>query len=344
MVLISSSTVSVVISSSVISLFTLLLFLSGLFLQQRSVRSIQAVIRPTDAPKISHWPPQARPFYTQKLANSAHSSPDLRPSSQTESRYNDKEEVPKEFWDLSRRRSDDPPPSQQAVVQVLSRPSASDICSSILLFRTLASNSSIRPQQVLLYPQSWDSNPPMRSITSALEVLRASSDEYNVVLHPLSTRGQRGRAPSEVQLLKDASAELMQYEWFTYLRAPGLLVDARKIDELFNATDPEGDSGKAQYWTHTRFSTKDKELPPAVLVTLQASPSQKASVATHVLEQSTQNEFVDAALPPSERSYHNPAYVYFRRDITDRREEGSLYYKKWRQGLESICPGIDISH
>lgn len=50
MVLLTSSTVSVILSTGVVCLFTLLLFLSGYVLQQQSVRSIQSALRPPGVP------------------------------------------------------------------------------------------------------------------------------------------------------------------------------------------------------------------------------------------------------------------------------------------------------
>lgn len=351
MVLISSSTISVAISSSIIGVFTLLLFLSGFILQQRSVRELQAVLRPPDLPKINHWPPQAKAQYVQKLRNDARHA-DLHTKPEDEDEDPKKGKSARLFGDANQRSAavHHPTPSQRAFLQVLTRPSASDICSSILLFNTLASNSSLELENVLLYPRSWDFNPPMKSITSALEVLRATSAEHNVALRAMNTKGERGRVPSEMELLKDASASLVQYERIMYLRAPGLLVDVEKIDDLFTSldtTESQEDGGRSdgsQLWTQTQISTTaGAVLPPALLVTLQSPPSGQERGATHVLRPAAQDVFVDDALASYEKNRH-PAYVHFRREFGNRREKENVYYRNWKQELKSVCHGIDISH
>ncbi|KAL1958671.1 hypothetical protein VTO42DRAFT_4014 [Malbranchea cinnamomea] len=360
MVLVSSSTVSFALSSSIFIIFTLLLFLSGLVLQQQSVRSIQAVIRPPEPPKINHWPPQARGVAKRELQQSS-TNEYIELESHTETLT----AAVQQHTVLSRLGHNDnnddkytnetPMPAGQAIVQFLFRPSAADICSSILLFGTLASNSSVPSQRVLFYPESWDSNPPMRSITSALKVLRSSSAEYNVVLHPTITRGTRGQLPSEKQLLKEASGKLAQYERILYLRAPGLLLNAETLDTLLIADLHGGEEEKrrsnlserigvqSQYWIPGRLTAAKGKLPPAFLVTSRFLPSGVTSVDTHVLNPAIEDTYVDSVVSASEKEQH-PAYMYFQRDVTSVRERESIYYQQWINGLGSVCHGIDLTY
>src|SRR5947207_9103284 len=61
MVLLTSSTISVAISSSIICMFTFLLFLSGYVMQQQTVRSLQDALHAPPVPKPTPTlPPQFR--------------------------------------------------------------------------------------------------------------------------------------------------------------------------------------------------------------------------------------------------------------------------------------------
>lgn len=362
MVLLTSSTVSFMISSSIIGLFTFLLFLSGYVLQQRTVRSIQLAIRPPDLSTSQNW--LQKGAAEQLVLNGGEQDDQPIPKDDVTAPVG---KFAKIFGDGKQERLNnlgsqeadkgDRNPARHAYLQILTKPSASDICSSVLFFDLLASNSSIpTTEHVVLYPESWDVNSPTRNIALALGLLRESSGrshrrKSNVVVHAVNTLNKNDGSPSESQLFKSASAKLAQYERIMYIRAPGLLLDAEKLDDLFLSQGTtflsskgagEGESGN-DAWVSTRLSAASPDLPSVLLITSQPRRSGHTSVTSHVLEPSLEDAFVDAAVSASGKE-EDPAYVYFRRDTGGRRERESWYYHDWMSELQLVCNGIDVSY
>ncbi|EER27808.1 hypothetical protein CPC735_031440 [Coccidioides posadasii C735 delta SOWgp] len=371
MVLVTSGTISVAISSSIIGIFTVLLFLSGYVLQQQSVRNIKAALprytpatTPTFVATISPEPGWRREdgfandkgnmFAPQGLKDTGPF--DILPNYKLDS-----QQVPiGSSIDINLA-------DRQAYLQVLSKPSAADICSTLLLAKILASNSTLATDRIIIYPESWDMSAPTANIAAALRILRTSSERYNVILHAIDMSDPRDRHPSITRLLKRASAKLKIYERILYLRAPGVAVDTGKLDRLMNIPEKDDLASEAsspspwwrllfdrhmktrvRTWIPTELTVINADLPPAVLITSKYLRPGILSRRTHVLGSSIRSNHVNSVMGvlngyKDGARQKEPAYVYFEKNKNRLQERSSLFYLEWRQNLEGVCQGIDLS-
>ncbi|PGH16197.1 hypothetical protein AJ79_01964 [Helicocarpus griseus UAMH5409] len=370
MVLVTSSTISVAISSSIIGLFTLLLFLSGYVLQQQSVRGIQAAISPDSAARLAsrQYPVSAgSPAAAYVIVNQgkdAFASPDavLTDDGDTGRKEDGHSGVESDQDNRYGQKNN------QAYLQITSKPSASDICSSLLLFKTLASKSDISTDRIFLYPQSWDKHSPTKAIAKALENLRAHQDEYGIIIHAIDMTDPNHRSPSNTRLLSRASHRLTHYEKLFYLRTPGVLLDTSKIDEIFSSPPPKASDqrsssyarfspwkrkrtsnqgSQSEVWVPTRLSTVNPDLPYAFLVTTEVDASSGyVSIRPHVPVPSVKQSLIIPAIlrfPREKDAELHPAYVFFEKERDRLREKETVYYQEWKKQVQDVCPGIDVN-
>ena len=259
MVLLTSSTVSVILSSSVVCMFTFFLFLSGYVLQQQSVRNIQVALQPRSPP----------PPLSPQIQESKRGLPGIDLVKRGQNDDNDNRNI-----------------GNYAYLQLISNPDPSDICSAILFFKTLAMNNTAIPDRLLMYPKQWDKIPDPSSEeneeeedsnmqkqnesrdreknknlkekkkkntskknklnytkqqSKALQHLREASIKYNIWLLPIdmslsspSTRTNPityGRI-TDTKLLAIGQIQFMQYDSVLYLQTPGMIQNVNKLDQL----------------------------------------------------------------------------------------------------------------
>ncbi|PGH16779.1 hypothetical protein AJ80_05094 [Polytolypa hystricis UAMH7299] len=365
MVLLTSSSISVAISSSIIGLFTFLLFLSGYVLQQQSVRSIQAVLHP---PTRSNKPAiQLSPTLQTTVAVAANikSADSTRVVSSTSGDAIGTSlpagKVAKPFGNPPNGAgsnqevlldADDTPTNKYAYIQLISKPSAADICSSLLFFTTLASKTpNLDTDLLFLYPKSWDSSSPTKSVSLALDRLRQS--HADITLHAIDMANPRDRSPSDIRLLSKASSKLSRYERVFHLHSPGMLLDAEKLNTLLSSPLEDADKsdknnkGATMPWSPTRLSVSETQLPPAFLATSRHLPSGATSVQSYVLAPIVRESFVaPASYRHTSSSDPNvlpqPAYVFFEKGRRRKVEVETMYFQEWKDGVQQVCSGIDL--
>ncbi|OJD25725.1 hypothetical protein ACJ73_02899 [Blastomyces percursus] len=378
MVLLTSSTISLAISTSIIGLFTLLLFLSGYVLQQQSVRGIQAALSPTTP---TH--PASRPFVAGgspagayvivNQGKEAFSSPDVVVTDSDDTVEGRDGELGESSGYEGMNSGQDDQGSRygqmhkQVYLQMVSRPSVSGICSSLLFFKTLSSQSEIVTDKVFLYPQSWDINAPTRSIVEALSILKNHQDEYGMIIHAIDMTDPNYRFPSNTKLLSKASHKLTHYEKIFYTRSPGMLLNASKLNQLFFSKPPTfsssssssysplsswkkriiaNDNSQTDMWVPTRLSTVNADLPYAFLVTTEHDSSDRVSIRSHVPIPSVKQSLIVPAVSrfPAERGTElHPAYVFFEKSRDQMKEMETTFYQEWKKQVHDVCQGIDIS-
>ncbi|KAM5435829.1 hypothetical protein MferCBS31731_006086 [Microsporum ferrugineum] len=359
MVLLSSSTVGVALSSSIIGFFTLILFLSGYALQQQSVRHIQVALQrsPSANPKIQPaypsepiWDDNKRPSEkTAKLNEKKKGNILGRRTKFSQGNQSPLGELVEEDVENEQKIEK----AKHAYLHILTKPIASDICSTVLFFEHLASNSSQTTEQILLYPKSWDTSSPTKSVSSALTILKKSSARLNAVVKGIDTSDIRPGALSETQMMKKASAKLVEYERVLFLRSPGHLVNIDKLEQMI--TSDIGETMKVgsskmipSNWISTHLSITQRQLPPALLVASEpsafSSPTgSKAPPKPHILNSETMQQ-MNFVMESSESPgrHPGPAYVYFESGMVHRGGSADMHYSEWKKQVQSVCDGVNL--
>jgi len=144
-------------------IFTSLLFLSGYVLQQQTVRSIQAAIKPPPLPVPTLPPspvlakhfgtPPGHSFYDKYLASNR----------------------PKGGW------------AKVAYVQLIRE--HIHVCNAVILFAALEREESMA-QRIILYPKTWnkqssDREKPDSQLETSMRLLRNAASRYRVMLQPI---------------------------------------------------------------------------------------------------------------------------------------------------------------
>ncbi|KAI9894976.1 MAG: hypothetical protein M1814_000197 [Vezdaea aestivalis] len=192
--LLTSGQISMGISSFIVFIFTSLLFLSGYVLQQQTVRSIQAVIRPPTPSKSAN------------AASPLLSLPSLR---------SDDAPPPKVRWD------------RLAYVQLITSPEG--ICEVLLLFAELHRQGS-RADRLMLYPRAWDKG--HGGGAAARRMLDLSMERYGVKAWPVDPflRDSDPLDPASYPLT--ALLALTHYNAVLTLATPALLLHSEPLDRL----------------------------------------------------------------------------------------------------------------
>ncbi|KAL8996564.1 MAG: hypothetical protein Q9169_003959 [Polycauliona sp. 2 TL-2023] len=202
--LLTSSQLSMAISSSVVFMFTFLLFLSGYVLQQQTVHSLQAIIKPQPivvpppSPVLAkHFgTPPGHSFYDKYLASNR----------------------PKGGW------------AKVAYVQLVKE--HFHVCNAVMLFSVLDDQESMA-QRVIMYPKEWDAvakgalDP---QIETSKRLLRNAAKNYKVMLQPVEPMlraGEKSTFPIAGLL------SLTAYNRVIHLIPSGLVLDTSGLDHLF---------------------------------------------------------------------------------------------------------------
>ena len=197
-------------------MFTTLLFLSGYVLQQQTVRSLQAAIRPkapsTPVQKLNpvlakHFGrPPGHSFYDKYLASN-------RPSG---------------GW------------AKVAYVQLLR--SHAHVCNAVMVFAALKGQESMA-QRILMYPRDWDeqleSSDP--TLATSKRLLQEAASRYKVMLQPIDPIPQSPIDNDEMPpTFSDEEKypltnllSLLHFSRIIYLQPSGLILDVSPLDLLF---------------------------------------------------------------------------------------------------------------
>lgn len=177
--------------------------------------------------------------------------PDLQPSSDEVS----KEPTPQQLWHAQIDKSSnqqqpiatqqpqiriDPSPFttgnniEMRLAYVLSLPSPSDLCSALLFTKWHRENSAHPASQfniIYLYPSNWETSPNNAVYKDALRLLIESEHKYSVLLHPVQISKVWTGIDVESQLLSELARNPWIYDRVMYLRSPGILIDAARLDD-----------------------------------------------------------------------------------------------------------------
>jgi len=225
--LLTSSQISIAISSSVgtyhpptippqtnpppVFTFTTLLFLSGYILQQQTVHSLQAAIRPPTPPPV--------PTTNPTLAKHFGQPPGFYDKFLTSNR-------PKGGW------------AKAAYVQLVRQ--HHEVCGAVMGMRELARGESMA-QRIVMYPAEWDAETQKGDgrVQTSRRLLRQAARESKVMLQPIQqtqqqeTDGARQRLTEEERFPLLNVLSLMHYNRVLVLQQPGLILDPTPLDLLF---------------------------------------------------------------------------------------------------------------
>lgn len=348
MVLLTSSTVSVILSTGVICIFTLLLFLSGYVLQQQSVRNIQYAIRPPPAPPNPGMG-SSRSSHKRSKDNIVLSNLDLP-------------EQPKKDSAAEYRHYSSPTTGNYAYLQLLSHPDPSDICSAIVFFKHLASNGSAIEDRLFMYPQEWDrlKSPPKR-VATALSLLHAASLKYGIWLLPIdmSAATSAGYEPTDTKLLRLGQIQFLQYDSVLYLQSPGMLLDTGKLDAMMlsRALPLRYDKKRRESYNNEAWipmplrAERDADLPPVYLIAVNHIGNGNVEARGHIPNVAlrgfghlvTGPWGVKSARDSEYDSDAQPGYVFFENDKDGHvRWAGNPLFGAWRAQQYEVCEGLDL--
>ncbi|KAL4925744.1 uncharacterized protein BDV17DRAFT_271260 [Aspergillus undulatus] len=334
MVLLTQSTVSVIVSTGVVSIFTFLLFLSGYALQQQSVQTIQHAIRPPDQPKV--------------YKRSQYPVSDL----DTETPEED-DKLPQVQIETSPR-----PEGNYAYLQLLSDPDPSNICSAILFFRHLSTNGSAINDRLFMYPSSWDTMSPSKPVSIALSILRAASLKYDIWLLPIdmSAATFAGYSTTDTKLLRLGQIQFMQYDGVLYVQSPGLLLDSGKLDAMLldRPLPLRHDKSRVESYNNEAWismplrADRDADLAPVYLITVNNIENGNVEARGHIPNLALEG-FGRIVTGPwgvqegLEDPDKMPGYVFFERDDEGQAKwTNNPVFGSWRAQQAEVCDGLDL--
>ncbi|KAK3702219.1 hypothetical protein LTR37_015051 [Vermiconidia calcicola] len=228
-ILLSQSQVTVVISTGLIVIFALLLFLSGYVVQQRTVTGIQSAIRPR-IPK----PPPSQAAPEQQPAE---------PQLQASRLFGSRGEGHVAFTDFEKAADSSANVNWSRLAHVQLVKNHHEVCSAIMVLAELHRLRS-PARRVLLFPQGWatekkagkgEISDPFLAISRRL--MKAAARRYGVELRPVSPLfpAEEGGA-EDVYSLASAYA-LTDFDRVLSIETPGLLVDASPLDAVLAFTE-----------------------------------------------------------------------------------------------------------
>ncbi|KAL4941599.1 hypothetical protein BDV06DRAFT_194151 [Aspergillus oleicola] len=342
MVLLTHSTVSVIVSTGVVSIFTFLLFLSGYALQQQSVQTIQHAIRPPDH---------------KVYKRSSSQSQDPLPASDLDG--------PIDLDDAFQGIQVDPPSQAQAegnyaYLQLLSEPDPSNICSAILFFKHLSTNGSAINDRLFMYPSSWDTMSPSKPISIALSLLREASLKYDIWLLPIdmSAATSAGYEATDTKLLRLGQIQFMQYDGVLYVQTPGLLLDSGKLDAMLldRPLPLRHDKSREESYNNEAWismplrADRDTDLAPVYLITVNNIEHGNVEARGHIPNLAldgfgrivTGPWGVQEGLEDPEKM---PGYVFFETDGEGHAKwANNPVFGAWRAQQSEVCEGLDLDN
>ncbi|KAF2107143.1 hypothetical protein BDV96DRAFT_305886 [Lophiotrema nucula] len=221
--LLTSGQVSVVLSSGIVFVFTIVLFLSGYVLQQRTVHSLQAAIKPRLPKPLPAPKPILPPTLDVKWARPIGARP-----ANDESLQQFLAEQSLNWHRLG---------YTQMVREHV------ELCSAVMLLADLQKMKS-PAKRLLLFPRAWlkqaeddyGYNPEMMTTK---RLLKTAVRRYGVTLVPMESfvDGADDSLSSSYSLASLYS--LVNYDRIIYLQQPGSLLDASALDSLLAFSDSQ---------------------------------------------------------------------------------------------------------
>ncbi|GAB7351822.1 hypothetical protein MBLNU459_g2387t1 [Dothideomycetes sp. NU459] len=222
--LLTSGQVSFILSSSIVGIFTLVIFLCGYVLQQKTVAALQETLKPkipvAPPPNVTPLPLAASLQASRAFGGSMGSSGHVA------------------FQDFLTPQESAPPTDWKNLAHVQVVREHESVCNAIMLFGELHRLKS-PARRILLFPKAWakekqaekgDASDPY--MESSRRLLRRAARRYRVELRPIDTLldGANEDLPSSYSLasvygLKDVSRAMI-------LSTPGLLQDATPLDSV----------------------------------------------------------------------------------------------------------------
>ncbi|EXJ75209.1 uncharacterized protein A1O5_01905 [Cladophialophora psammophila CBS 110553] len=348
MVLLTSSTVSVIISSGVVCMFTFLLFLSGYVLQQQSVRSIQEAIRrpperrpvPTLPPRFQHQDNDTVPTVLEQPRDGSQPvvvvESNRRPGSdggvlnsvQVPVIIQDQNQAPldsaAELSDLALGNSASP----QRIAYMFALLEPHHLCSALLFAkqRRLSSRLSKEPSIILLYPSTWESEFSALH-TSTLSFMREIQELYNLVYHPVRIYDAWD---VRSQLLGELQWGRWDYDQALYLRSPGMVLDSRALDAALTSLDIR------KTWAPLNPSSGDN--PELLLITPRGLQSPRRETKKLVYSVAANN-------PDVREPRQETAYVLLDNHGLGDEEDNGWYgeiKRRFDQGTGTVCGGSGL--
>lgn len=237
--LLTQSQVTVLLSSALIALFTLLLFLSGYVHQQRNLVGIQTALKP----KLPKPPPTLAAFSDTRSPQAV-----INPSRILGSKIREGGHVATTNFRASVGDAVTADWTRLAHVQVVRR--HHDMCNAIMVLAELHRLKS-PARRVLLFPQAWaaeklkkagkgEISDPTLDISRRL--MKAAARRYGVELRPImpirrSEEGGLEDGPMDTYSLASAFA-LTDLDRVLSIETPGLVVDAEPLDAVLAFTEP----------------------------------------------------------------------------------------------------------
>ena len=274
MVLLTHSTVSIILTTGVICLFTFLLFLCGYVLQQQTVRSLQEALRHPRVPE-RYGPIPTLPagfgegkdvlgavigepiqqIVVPDILGAAVEEGEIQRSDleATNESVLAEENVPDStlgkqapMLDITMPPIDQPAaaepsiPELSSLAYMLTIPQPSTICSAILFARQqrLTSTLQSRPDIIFLYPSHWESNLSPQYI-SALTLMRDVQADYSITYHPVQMSPVWSGVDVNAHLLGELQMRRWDFDRMLYLKSPGLATDTAVLDSALLKSDIE---------------------------------------------------------------------------------------------------------
>jgi hypothetical protein len=225
--LLSQSQVSVVVSSSIVVLFTFLLFLSGYIIQQRTVSGLQQAIRP-------RIPKAPTALHVQQPGQDA--TPELQSGSRL---FNGKARIASPHDEGSGNVN------WKRLAHVQLARTHHDVCNCIMVLAELHKQRS-PARRLLLFPREWalekegkkgDISDPF--LGSSRRLLRMAARRYGVELRPMSAvvlGEEEFEGRGNVYSLASAFG-MLEFDRVMSVETPGLLFDATQLDAILAFTD-----------------------------------------------------------------------------------------------------------
>ena len=333
MVLLSSTTVGVVVSSSIVCLCTLALFLAGYVVQQHSVQALQLAIKPPPPPDygLPVYYPGYEPNTTETEEILALQSEIAIVAGLDDEAGKQKTTTPAAPQEVERI----------AYVQAVADPA--ELCSALLFFRTQASAGRASIARILIYPYYWQEKKQEYPVfAAALDLMNKTSSETgtNIIPKPVHIDQDVGAWEAEKQLLAIMSSSVLQksYDRLLYLRSPGLALDIPSLDAALNAS--LSSTSLAGGWASQDLDVRHGLA--ALLFTSEGAFSTRGAnrrltseaLTSHANGHQAGSDSVDAA------------YVHFDEgELEHRRKEnewsGGLF-ARYEKAQREVCGGVDL--
>ena len=374
MVLLTPSAISVAISSTVVCIFTFLLFLSGYVLQQQTVRSLQDALRRPPEPKPTvtlprkFWQEEQDVFHLdreeakERIVEVVQASPEgieqrILESLESQQSEDDQQTRALSLGDAGRLAAQEEDGGSQITVSTILAPASAQtaelrlayilalsspqqICSALLFFKWQRQFGLQSPSLILLYPSLWESQSSNPAYKTALDLMRDAQDTREVILHPVDISSVWEGITIESQLLGGLQRNWMRWNFdrSIYLRSPGMALDISKLDSALSK------SSLKTSWVP--LSSAPQDTPSVLLMSAEKNMLMvprgsmrglaiDAKMGRHEEHHSKEME-IEARLASKKAGY----LVFDEKELEHRRGEKEWYgsvFERFERGQKEVC-------